>query len=262
MSFEFFFLFCKGKKSEKTEAVGTPERSPLVSKNSTNKMKKDEAEASVVVAEEGSDDDDDEEGGGGAPPQLTARKPAAVAAAAAAMKQRLQPPSLPRPPSSSSASSASSQIPASLRVSPERLEALANSGPLAPTPATLSAVAADARLVSLLDDADVMQSVARISRSPDPEVFQRELQLLSRKGKAGDLVELYRRMAAVAAKRCEAFCGGEGESEGGQGATSSPLSAGLREREDPRQKQQEHQQQQRQQQQEQHPRRAGIEVLR
>lgn len=193
------------------------------------------------MAEEGSDDNDE---GGAAPPQLTARK---LVAAATAKQQQFQPRRRPRPSLSSSASP-SDQMPASLRVPPARLEALTNSGPLAPTAATLSAVAADERLVALLDDADVMESVSRISQNSD--LFQRELQLLARKGKAGDLLELYRRMAAVAAKRCEAFCGEEGgkgegkgtatteEKKNGKGApSSSPLSAGLCEREGLRQQQ-------------------------
>lgn len=223
-------------------------------------MKRDEPEASVVVAEEDSDDN-------GAAPHLTAaREPAATA------KQHLKPPLLrPRPPPPPPPSR-SPQIPASFLVSPACIEALANSGPLAPTPATISAVAADERLVSLLDDDDVMASVSRLSLSQsrsddDSELLQRELLLLSKDGKAGALLELYRRMAAVAAKRCEAFCGEEerekreqqggkgegcvgGEEERREGRRASPLfAAGFLEREP------------RQQQQQQQPR-TGIEVLR
>ena len=109
----------------------------------------------------------------------------------------------------------------------------------------------------------------------DPGLFARELRLLSRSGKAGDLVELYRRMAAaVAARRCEAFCGEEEEEEEeereeqkGKGTKAaeerkkksdegaSPLFAGLCGQQGPMQHQQQRQRQQQQP-------RAGIEVLR
>ena len=56
-----------------------------------------------------------------------------------------------------------------------------------------------------------MESVSRISRNAD--LFQRELFTLSQRGKGDKLVELYRRMAAVAAKRCEAFFEEEKEEE-------------------------------------------------
>lgn len=223
-------------------------------------MRRDEPEASVVVVAE-EDEGSDDEGGGAAPPLTAAGKPAASASAAtaAATKQEQQQQQF-RPPSSSPPPPPPSrpQIPAALRVPPERLQA-ALAGPLAPTAATISAVASDARLVALLDDAELMASVSRVSR--DAGLFERELQVLARKGKAGDLIELYRRMAAVAARRCEeAFCGEEKDKEKAEEKKkkkndegASPLFAG--------QGPMQHQQQRPKQQQQQQPR-AGIEVLR
>jgi hypothetical protein len=163
-------------------------------------MKRHDPEASVVVVAEEDSGDDDETA-----PELTTT---ATAKAKPTNQQQFKP--LPRS-SPAPLPPPRSQIPASLRVSTARLEALTNSGPLSPTAATIGAVAADARLVALLDDAEVMESVFRISR--DPGLFEKELRLLSGKGKGDRLVELYRRMAAVAAKRCEAFCEEEKKKE-------------------------------------------------